>query len=172
MRFIMDKDLPEASESPVEPQNAPPEPVTHELGDKLYTLAKSCLGEDIAATQDELGCAEAVSYLMKKILPGFPAKGFLSTADLFHWLWLNPGVKRVMEPQPGDIIISPTGLGKDPHTHGHVGIVGKEWIMSNNSMNGLWQATYTLETWNRYYAEKLGFPVQFYTLVDNPIDGT
>lgn len=142
------------------------------MNEKIYEFAKSCLGKDIAATQNELGCAEAVSYILKHCaVPNFPTKGFLSTAELNSWLVVNEtniaklsGTIEDATPQPGDIIISPTGTSTKGALHGHVGIVALHGILSNNSMTGLFDEYYTLEKWQAYYQTKLGFPVLFYRL--------
>lgn len=132
----------------------------------LYNFAKSCLDKDIAATQNELGCAEAVSYLLNHLkVPGFPPRGFLGTSDLFTWLLNSSAVFKVGDWLPGDIVISPSGHSTKGALHGHVGICGYHGIMSNNSMNGLFQQTYTDASWKEYYTEKLGFPVIYFRLV-------
>lgn len=133
------------------------------MNSKIYDFAKSCMGKDIAATQNELGCAEAVSYVLNHCLvSGFPKAGILGTAELNSWLKKNASI--VTTPLPGDIIISPTGSSTKGAKHGHVGVVAKFGILSNNSMNGLFQETYTLDEWHEYYHNRLGFPVLFYSL--------
>lgn len=130
----------------------------------LYTLAKSCLGKDIAATQNELGCAEAISYLLMKMkVPGFGL--VLGTYQLYHTLQDLPAFKAVSAPLPGDLIISPTGYSSKGSTHGHVGIVAYHGIMSNNSMNGLWEEYYNEMSWEEYYKTKLGFPIYYFRLL-------
>lgn len=127
--------------------------------ERLYDLAKSCMGKDIAKTQNELGCAEAVSYLLKNIqLANFPPKGFLSTADLYYWLKKYATQLDVSE--TGCVIISPTGFSAN--LHGHVGIVANHGILSNNSMTGLFDEYYTLPKWEAYYKVKLGFPIFYF----------
>lgn len=140
------------------PPTAPPVETNRE---KLYNRAFSCIGHDIARTQDELGCAEAVSYLLVNLhTPDFPAAGYLSTKDLYHWLQKYFTAESI--PLPGDIIISPTGYGNGHIPNGHVGIVGKNHIMSNNSMTGLFDAYFTMQTWNKRYAQQGGYPVLFF----------
>src|SRR5260221_9491 len=64
-----------------------PMPPIQTNAEKLYEAAKASLGKDIARTQSELGCAEAVSYLLHQIdIPDFPRNGFLSTTDLHNYL--------------------------------------------------------------------------------------
>lgn len=133
------------------------------MNEKIYNLAKSCLGKDIAKTQNELGCAEAVSYLLTTLnVAGFPKAGYLSTLDLFHWLKAH--ATQVTVPEIGDVIISPTGTSSKKSAHGHVGIVAKFGVLSNNSMNGLFEEYYTLEKWRAYYGDKLGFPIYYFKI--------
>lgn len=158
---------PKPTPMPPEPTPTPPsvpEPVIPKVDPrlKLYELAKSCLGKDIAATQDELGCAEAISYLLKQVqVKKFPKGGYLSTTDLHSFLKKSDQFTQVplSKNLPGDIIISPTGMSTKGAAHGHVGIMGYHGIMSNNSLNGLWQQYYSLESWSNYYGVKLGFPI-------------
>jgi hypothetical protein len=63
---------------------------------------------------------------------------------------------------PGDIVISPTGYGNGNLPNGHVGIVGKYGIMSNNSETGFWELNYTLVGWIKQFRTFGGFPVRFY----------
>lgn len=139
-----------------------PDPDKNRLA--LYNLAKSCLGRDIAATQNELGCAEAVSYLLHalKVQAFTPT---LSTQQLYAELNTRAAFAEVKDPLPGDIIISPTGYSTKGSAHGHVGVVGFHGIMSNNSMSGLWDQYYTETSWEQYYKEKLGFPIVYFRLL-------
>jgi hypothetical protein len=131
---------------------------------QLYDFAKSCLGKDIAKTQDELGCAESISYLLNKLkVNDFPKNGFLSTTDLYDWLCKSNTFTKVLDSKTGDIIISPTGYSVIKKSyHGHVGVCGNYGIMSNNSNNGLFQQTMDIIDWRRYYKDKLGFPVYYF----------
>ncbi len=140
-----------------------PIPTPPQLGtsQKIYDFAKDCIGTDIAKTQDELGCAEAVSFILSgAAVSGFPPRGFLSTADFYKWLEAN--AHRVSVGEPGDIIISPTGTSTKGSPHGHVGIVAKYGILSNNSQTGLFDEYYDLTKWTSYFSTDLGFPVLFY----------
>lgn len=140
-----------------------PPPDTNRLA--LYALAKSSLGKDIAKTQNELGCAEAVSYLLLSLkVNGFIAS-ILSTQQLYHTFADLAAFTAVESPLPGDLIISPTGYSSKGSAHGHVGICGYHGIMSNNSMTGLWEEFYTEVSWEAYYHTKLGFPIFYFRLV-------
>lgn len=127
----------------------------------LYQVAYDCLGLDMAPTQDELGCAESVSFvLMKAGVKGLPSAGITGTYTLNEWLKKN--LKAVKEPLPGDIIMSATGTGNGSIKNGHVGIVGKHSIMSNNYKTFKWDWHLKMDWWNEYYGKKGGFPVLFY----------
>lgn len=129
----------------------------------LYALAKSCLHRDIAVTQNELGCAEAISYLLHvQQVPGFQPT--LSTAALYAQLRVLDAFEQVDQPLPGDIIISPTGTSTIGSDHGHVGIVAYYGILSNNSMTGLFEEYYTMQSWKAYYADRLHFPLYYFRL--------
>ncbi len=137
----------------------PPPPLP---GMKLYNLAKAALGHDIAKTQDEFGCAEAVSGLLNHAYGDFPAE-VLSTIDLNGKLLAHakfaPQVGVVAE--KGDIIMCVTGQGSDPADHGHVGILGDFGIMSNDSATGLFKENYTRNSWAASFRPR-GFPVHLF----------
>lgn len=132
-------------------------------GDKIYLTAKSLLGFD-ASPQDiappSLACAETVNYIVKKAI-GAPVGGGASTAAMYKCLtqftarFVQVGLADAL---PGDIIIAPTGYAVPPALqprvdHGHVGIVAKFGVLSNNSENGLLSENYTVQSWLDYYTE-------------------
>lgn len=145
------------------PLPAPTAPPEIPMSQKIYEFAKECMGKDIAKTQNELGCSEAVSFILSGVqVPEFPSKGFLSTAKLYEWLKKN--ATRVAICEPGDIIISPTGESLEGAPHGHVGIVAKHGILSNNSRTFLFDEYFDLTKWTAYYHQELGFPIYFFRL--------
>lgn len=165
--------LPEAQKAPVEPVPAPRQetvPLTvpesarePSKGEVLYAVAKGCLGVDMAPTQDVVGCAEALSFvLMKAGVKGLPKRGILGTAELDKWLAKH--LQKVKEPMPGDIIMSATGSGNGK-VRGHTGVVGKTHVMSNNSATFKWDAHWTLPEWLAYYEKKGGIPTRYYRWV-------
>lgn len=153
---------------------APQEPITEvQIANpmpnrlKLYNEAKACLGLDLStdpAVPPEVSCAVAVNNVFKKTF-GAPLGGGASTAAMYHVLQTDSRFQLASEPEAGDIIISPTGTSKKGAQHGHVGIVANYGILSNNSMNGLFEEYYTLTTWESYYRNKLGFPVLFFRVI-------
>lgn len=140
--------------------------------EKLYLVAKSCLGIDASPNDvapDEFGCAETVNAIYKKCF-GKEIGGTVSTYLMYMSLSENiKDFKIVTEALPGDIIISPTSLAKKgtPFAHGHVGIVGENGvIMSNESSSGKFVENYTMESWRERY-EKIGmYPIFIFRLVE------
>lgn len=130
----------------------------------IFTIAKSCLNTHITLDDTvpaELGCAEAVSYvLLKAGFTGLPAAGIAGTAALYAWLQSN--FTQVQTPLPGDVIISPTGYSSKGSAHGHVGIVAKFGVLSNDSDTGLFLEKYTLDTWKQYFGTIEGFPTFYF----------
>lgn len=150
------------------PQTAPPIQNDVDYPALIYTAAKNTIGLDASPTDkasDELGCAESVCTILRKVNSSFPV--LLSTTTL-HQTLPQFGFKQVSSPQAGDVVISPTGMGKGI---GHCGIVGRNisqngtlWIMSNNSSGvnkGLWTANYTVKGWQQSFGSR-GFPTFFW----------
>ena len=136
-------------------------------------VCKEHLGTDASPADnapDELGCAETVTVLLKKVYPDVP----VITGTYTLWEYLKDtrnGFKPVLDAAPETIIISPTGTGK-AGSIGHVGIFDERGlIMSNNSFNagthkkGTFTANYTMDTWRRKYENTQGMPVLLYRRV-------
>lgn len=140
-------------------------PPETEAGKKLYEVAKSCLGKDMAPTQNIYGCAEALNTVVRKAF-GWSVGGGASTYWLNDALSRNPKFYRLTDnskAKPGDIIISPSGWGNGKLSNGHVGIVGENGkILSNNSESYLWDDHLTIDWWNKYYKDYGGFPVHIF----------
>ncbi len=141
---------------------------------KLYAYALDFLGEDASPKDeapDEYGCANSETQIIKKVLPDF--SGSLSTAGLYNIFLSDKRFKKITDKtafQPGDIIISPTGVKKlfenANMKNGHVGIVlGFNLIGSNNSLSGEWDIHYTLPTWIKKYRVDGGYRVYCFRLV-------
>ncbi len=135
----------------------------------VYNTAKSCLEKNLCADK-VLGCAETVNAIFETAL-GSPIGGGASTHLMYLCLTRNPSIGplkfiEVTDPLPGDIIISPTGYGNNAvMPNGHVGIVAKYGILSNNSENGLLQEYYTIQTWSDRYQTKGGYPVYYFRVL-------
>ena len=118
----------------------------------------------------DVGCAEAVSFILQKSgVAGLPFTGIAGTASLYEWLLSNPHFKRVYAPEPGALIISPSGYGYGPIS-GHTGFVGKYGkmypgdfgIVSNDSNTGLLLELWDVKRWQKYYGLQGGLPVAFF----------
>lgn len=138
---------------------------------KVYEAAKAALGIDVTPRDivpDAVGCAEAVNELVRRAT-GRPVGGGASTAEMFRSLLDENRFTQTTNPLPGDIIISPTGYSvyrksPIPLPHGHVGIVAKQGILSNDSESGKILLNYTLDTWAGLFNSYGGYPVHIFRI--------
>ncbi len=157
--------LPTIAMPMIDPQPANPS------AQKIYDVAKSLLGTDASPADiapDSLACAETVNRIVK-IAIGVPVGGGTSTFQMWRCLETYPLWQKILgsEALPGDIIISPTGSVTDARLeHGHVGIVAKHGILSNNSETGKLSENFDIPTWKRYYTQFGGLSTFFYRVVD------
>lgn len=141
------------------PDPDPKQPVERQMepSTRLYNTAKSFLGEHL--TMDNsipmyLGCAQAVSFVLYTIGYLIPRGGISTVAGLTEWMLAN-GFKETTEYGVGYVITGRKGVS------GHIGVCGKEWIMSNSSYTiaeknlhqGLWEANYRLPGWRISYPQ-------------------
>lgn len=120
----------------------------------LADVARKYLGTDASPQDnapDDVGCSESVTTILKSVYPETPI--ILGTWSL--WLYLRDpknGWVEVTDPQPGTIILSPTGTGTGI---GHVGIcMENDLIASSNSfgvLKGKFTENYTQQSWNKKY---------------------
>lgn len=128
----------------------------------IYKTAKSFLGKDMAKYQNEFGCAEALIEIVR-LATGIILNGGFSTYLLYGALKNSKDFIQVSIPERGDIIISPSGYGNKKVPNGHTGIISDNgWIMSNNSIDGLWDEHINLTEWNRLYKSIGNYPVLFF----------
>ena len=131
----------------------------------LVDYASEARGSDASPrdiADDELGCAESVTNIIKQFLPDFPI--ITGTWTLWDKMDRDSRFERVTNPKAGDIIISPTGSLRNAPFPGHVGIMADDTnIMANDSATGLWKVFYTIESWSARW-EAVGFPVYFYRI--------
>ncbi len=135
------------------------------MAKNIYAIAAASLGKHLTlddSVPSDLGCAEAISFILKTAQEPIIAKGYPGTAGLYEYLHTSGHFIIVSQAQPGDVIISPTGTSTKGSTHGHVGIVGQNGVLSNDSNTGLFLEHYTLESWQAYFGDYLGFPVYFF----------
>lgn len=126
--------------------------------ERIYETAKAALNTQLTLDPSipaELGCAEAVSTILKRCEYDIPANGIPGTATLYAWLKNNPLFRELVDyqeaPKPGTIIISPAGTSSVGFPHGHVGIVARFGVLANDSNTGLFRENYTLQTWQQFF---------------------
>lgn len=149
------------------PPEAPKQPQETSNSQKLYDTAVACLGRDMSPQNlapNSLACAESLNGVFKEAFGKVidDGSGLLSTAGLYQRLKNDSRFTQVNDPQPGDIVISPTGLSYKGSAHGHCGLWGKFDIMSNDSDTGKWKDNYTHQAWYDVFQKELGFPVFFF----------
>lgn len=145
-------------ESPIVPVEMPVVPI---LGLKsIYNVAKLCLGDRLTLNPSvprELGCVQAVSFVLSRAGFNVPEKGIDGVNALIDWL-LDNGFQESTGPVPGAVITAHRSRATDP-AFAHAGICGETHIMSNTSYtdptkgltSGLFQANYTYSGWNNYF---------------------
>jgi hypothetical protein len=125
---------------------------------------EAALGTDVTPDDlvpDTVACAITVSTLKNKTDATFPKVA--GTWTLYDVLEHRTDHVRVTTPEPGDVVISPTGMGNGSLSNGHVGVVGRNGkIMSNDSATGKFESNYDLMSWDARYRQKGGFPVLYY----------
>lgn len=153
--------VPPEPPKPVEPTPMPP--VETNAG-KVCKAVLAYLGKDLSTVVDnEIACAESVSRIIQKVYPTFPL--IVGTAALHQHMKTDPCFKASLTAKAGNIVISPSGMGKVPH--GHTGIMLDEQnIASNSSFTGKFDKNYTLTSWVKYFRTANGFPVFFWAPVD------
>ena len=139
----------------VEPSNA----------DKFVAAAKAALGQNLSqgtGVPYYVACALSVNVVHHNAF-GFPIGGGASTEELYKALISSPYFKKTDTPTPGCVVISPTGFGTKPeYPHGHVGIIGKYGICSNDSSTGIFSENYTVDSWNHQFSTIEGYPVFYF----------
>lgn len=139
-----------------------------EKRETLYWASRDAMYTDVSPNDtapDELGCVDSVSSLIRKIFPDLNFPSLYHTARLFAYLEKSPSFKPVDKPLPGDIVLNVTGTGNGRVKHGHTGVCGYKWIMSNDSRTGLWLANYTYPAWKAAFESKGGMVTYYYRIV-------
>lgn len=162
----MNSDIETRSPPPSDPADQAETIPTQEGSDKIYAVAASYLGQHITldtTVSPDLGCAEAVSFILKNAgVPSIPLHGIAGTALLYTWLCSSGHFTEIDTPEPGCVIISPTGAPTSTFAHGHVGIVAKHGILSNNSYTGKFDEALNLDSWKDFFQARGHFPIYFF----------
>lgn len=122
---------------------------------RVYNVAFNNLGKHLtlnATISPETGCAEALSWVLLNSGYPIPTGGIPTVAGLTDWM-IKQGFKEATDSAPGSIIV-----GRSP-SEAHIGVCGKEWIMSNTSYDipslrlhaGKFEANYHLRGWTKVF---------------------
>ena len=148
---------PEALELPhseVLPTNTPS---ASSPSQKVYNVAKSNLGNYLTlnpVVSPEVGCAQAISWIFRNAGYPIPRGGISTVAGLTKWMTAQGFIEETGY-QVGFVI-----TGRNEAT-AHIGICGKDWIMSNTSYTdkekdlimGTFQANYRQTAWKTVYPQ-------------------
>lgn len=150
-----------------------PSSPAHSSRERLYATAVASLGTDMSPADiapDSLACAESINGVFKACFgePIGTGSALTSTTALWKLVQNDTRFEVPDAPLPGDIVISPTGTSTHgARVHGHVGVWGKNDVMSNDSNTGLWTDNYTHDAWYNVFTITLGFPVYFFRVKDS-----
>lgn len=125
----------------------------------LYDFSISCLGKDMSPKENERGCAESAYFVMKGAGVALSKDVIYSTAVFEDWLVKN--FMEVYDPLPGDVIVSAT----QGAVTGHMGIYGKNTVMSNNSSTFKYDDHWKIVDWKPYYTGKLSLKTRYFRWV-------
>lgn len=137
------------------------------MRDKIYNAAVANFGKHLTLDPSvpfDVGCAEAVSTVLQQAdIVSIPQRGFAGTWDLWQWLKYNKQFVQTTGPEYGGVVMSPTGTStQGGDVHGHVGIILKKGIASNDSSNGMFNENYSFDAWVHSFHDVKGFPVYYY----------
>ena len=128
----------------------------------LLSAAQRNIGKNLCPENNEYGCAISVNEVHRQAF-GKPICPSPSTIVMHSALLNDKTFVKVSSAMPGDVIISPTNGSRV----GHVGILNTDsTILSNNSLNGHFEAKYTLQTWNSRYKGQLGLEILFFRKIN------
>lgn len=145
---------------------------TRKIG--LFQTSVNVLGTDVSPADlapDEYGCAETMSNIIARVVPGFPI--FLSTRALCIYLKSDTRFEQIFEPETGAVLVSPTTEGNGRIPNGHTGMIGNKFIfngkpefeiMSNSSATGTFEKNYTTISWRARYVDIGGYPMYYFRL--------
>lgn len=128
---------------------------------KLYDLAMSHKGEYLTldkAVPKQYNCCECMSYLFKEAGYTLPTFGIPGTVLIDTWL--NRTFKLIKEEEAtmGDVLLFLT----EGQNHGHIFILGKSALLSNDSDSGTLQSYWTLAGALGYYRDQKKLTGKFY----------
>lgn len=133
---------------------------------ELLRTARASIGKNFCMNL-EYGSAETINALVE-IATGKPLGGGVSTSMIHYFLHNDIfRFKPHQEGAPlvgGEIVISPTGSGKNKEDIGNVGVIDAEAekIICNDPLTGKVEALMTFKDWQEKYHS---FPISVYDLI-------
>lgn len=161
---VQNKPTPDPVVAPVVVPNPSIVPTPSSNAQIFVAECKALLGQPLwkgTGVDPVVACAISVNVAHEKAF-GFQIGGGASTALLYQALLVSPYFKLTTVYKPGNVIISPTGMGKDPadFPNGHVGVVCNFGICANYSPTGLWSEIYkTYNDWEKQFTEIEKYPI-------------
>lgn len=131
----------------------------------IYNVSREHLGEHLTldpSVADEVGCCEAVSYILKTAGFTMPLEGIAGVNALVAWLLAN-GFQEDVFPSMGGIICAHSP-DSSVTTGAHAGICLKYGIGSNNSSNGIFSENYSYDSWKSYFQTQ-GSVTRYFSVV-------
>lgn len=113
----------------------------------------------------ELGCAQAQSVILKRADIDVPKYGYSGTRELYYFCKNSRLFIEMYNPLAGDVSICVSGTSSIGTLHGHVGTWGENHVMSNNSLNGIWEAFYSHQDWHDHFEKELGFITHYFRAI-------
>ena len=151
LKWHQPQNEPEMEYIPIPP---PEPPISQNLApQRVYEAAKANLGKHITLDSDvpeEVGCVEAVSYVLKEAGYTLPNKGIAGVNALIAWME-KQGFKEITTSSVGCIITAHSPDVNNPN-FAHAGVCLKYGIASNTSANGRFTQNYSYSGWLRYFS--------------------
>lgn len=160
--------VPQIILNPSSPNKDPMEQTLTPMQVKIHGVLTEWLGRRCtlnAQIPPDVGCAEAVSFLLDKLGINDGLQGIAGTGALLAWVESHPTVfEEIEEPEESALLISATGTGNGT-VEGHTGLFGgfgvqypKDWgIVSNNGQLGVLGEQWSWETspnsWTQWYTQ-------------------
>lgn len=158
--------IPAYPDTPLEAPKTSPDTITStkpletppSASQKVYKVAYDSIGKHLTlndSIRPEVGCAQAISWILINAGYPIPRGGISTVAGLTKWM-LEQGFVEEKKYGVGYVI-----TGRVNSTTAHIGVCGKDWIISNTSYTdtkrglvaGQFQANYRKENWKKVYPQ-------------------
>lgn len=139
------------------------EPMTTPKGPQLYDTAMSLKGQYLSLDKTvpkQFNCCQCVSYIFKQVGLPIDVMGISGTGVMNVWLKKNGTEISEKEATVGDVLIFVT----EGDNHGHVFILGKVAMLSNDSDTGTLQSYWNLQGALGFYRDQKHLQGYFYRL--------